>query len=189
MRMPCQPNTIRVLIVDDHPLVREGLKSLLRGQADMEVCGEADSAAQALAVLEQTTPHVAVVDLSLRDGRGNGIQLIKDIKSRHESVRIIVSSMQEEAVYAERSLQAGAMGYVHKQEGADRILDAIRTVMDDRMFVSERVSSRLLARAARGPKALERSAVGLLSDRELQVFEMIGNGMATRKIAEALHLS
>jgi DNA-binding NarL/FixJ family response regulator len=182
-----QPNTTRVLIVDDHPLVREGLKSLLRSQADIDVCGEAESASQALTLLDETSPHVVLVDLSLREG--NGIELIKDIKSRHESVRIVVFSMQEEAIYAERSLQAGAMGYVHKQEDPGKVLDAIRAVMDDRVFVSDRVSNRLLIRAARGPKTLERSAVESLSDRELQVFEMIGSGMATRKIAEALHLS
>jgi DNA-binding NarL/FixJ family response regulator len=187
MSMSYRPERIRVLIVDDHPLVREGLKSLVSTQADMEICGEAESAGQALALLDKTSPHVAVVDLSLREG--NGIQLIKDIKVRHEAVRIIVSSMHEEAIYAERSLQAGAMGYVHKQESGHKILDAIRSVMVDRIFVSDRVSNRLLVRAARGPKAVERSAVELLSDRELEVFEMIGSGMATRKIAEALHLS
>lgn len=185
--MSGQSNTICVLIVDDHPLVREGVKALLTSQPDMEVCGEAESATQALALLEATAPDVAVVDLSLREG--SGIQLIKDIRNRHSAVRVVVSSMHEEAIYAERSLQAGAMGYVHKQESGDKILDAIRSVMADRMFVSDRVSNRLLARAARGPKAVERSAVELLSDRELQVFEMIGNGMATRKIAETLHLS
>ena len=178
---------IQVLIVDDHALVREGLRSLLTKQVDMDVCGEADSAAQALAVLERTSPHVAIVDLSLREG--NGIQLIKDIKSRHSEVRVVVSSMHEETIYAERALQAGAMAYVHKEEQSGRIVEAIRSVMEDRIFVGERVSNRLLARVARGSGAMERSAVELLSDRELQVFEMIGKGLATRKIAELLHLS
>jgi DNA-binding NarL/FixJ family response regulator len=181
------PRTIRVLIVDDHALVREGLKALLMGQADMDVCGEAESAAQAMALIKQTLPHVAVVDLTLKDG--NGLQLIKDIASRHGEVRVVVSSMHEEMVYAERALQAGAMAYVHKEESSHRILDAIRCVIEDRVFVSDQVSSRLLTQAARRPNAVGRSGVDLLTDRELQVFEMIGSGLTTRKIAEKLHLS
>lgn len=183
----CKQNVIRVLVVDDHSLVREGLRASLASQGDMDVCGEAESAAQALALLERTSPHVAVVDLSLKEG--SGIQLIKDIKSRYADVRVVVSSMHEEAVYAERALQAGAMGYVHKQESSQKIIDAIRSVMEDRIFVSELVSNRLLSRVARRPDAAGRSAVELLSNRELQVFEMIGNGYTTRKIAESLHLS
>jgi len=178
---------IRVLIVDDHALVREGLKALLMGQADMDVCGEADSASQALVLVEQTSPHVAIVDLTLKDG--NGLQLIKDIKHRRSEVQVVVSSMHEALVYAERTLQAGAKAYVHKEESTDRLLDAIRHVMEDRIFVSEQVSSRLLSQATRRPNAAGRTGVDLLSDRELQVFEMIGNGMTTRKIAERLHLS
>jgi DNA-binding NarL/FixJ family response regulator len=181
------PRTIRVLIVDDHALVREGLKALLMGQADMDVCGEAESAAQAMALIKQTLPHVAVVDLTLKDG--NGLQLIKDIASRHGEVRVVVSSMHEEMVYAERALQAGAMAYVHKEESSHRILDAIRCVIEDRVFVSDQVASRLLTQAARRPNAVGRSGIDLLTDRELQVFEMIGGGLTTRKIAEKLHLS
>ena len=189
MSMSRQPDPIQVLIVDDHPLVREGLKALLGREADMKICGEAESATQALSLLEgmDVTPHLAVVDLSLREG--NGLQLIKDIRVQHPELRVIVTSIHEEPIYAERSLRAGAMGYVHKQECSERILDAIRAVMDGRMFVSDYVSSRLLARAAHGRQALERSPVDSLSDRELQVFEMVGRGLATRKIAEALHLS
>jgi DNA-binding NarL/FixJ family response regulator len=181
------PDTIRVLIVDDHALVRAGLKALLMGQPDMAVCGEAESATQAIALVEQTSPHVAVIDLTLKDG--NGIQLIKDIRHRRSEIRVVVSSMHEELVYAERTLQAGAMAYVHKEESTDRVLDAIRCVMQDRIFVSDQVSSRLLAQATRRPNAAGRSGVELLSDRELQVFEMIGQGMTTRRVAEKLHLS
>jgi DNA-binding NarL/FixJ family response regulator len=182
-----RPAPIRVLIVDDHSLVREGLKSLLASQADMDVCGEAETAGQALSLVERTSPHVAVVDLTLKDG--NGIQLIKDIKNRHSDVRVVVSSMHEEHVYAERVLQAGAMAYVHKNECTSRIVDAIHCVMGDRIFVSDQVSSRLLAQAARRPNAAGLTGVEILSDRELQVFEMIGSGLTTRIIAERLHLS
>lgn len=182
-----RPDPIRVLIVDDHTLVREGLRALLEGHADMEVCGETDSASQALTLVEQTSPHVAVIDLTLKDG--NGLQLIKDLTHRRKDIRIVVSSMHEELVYAERTLQAGAMAYVHKAEDSGRVVEAIRCVMEDRIFVSNQVSSRMLSQAARRPNAAGRSGVELLSDRELEVFELIGNGMTTRKIAERLHLS
>jgi DNA-binding NarL/FixJ family response regulator len=180
-------SVIRVLIVDDHALVRNGLTALVESQADMDISGEADSAAQALAVLEQAPAHVAVVDLSLKVG--NGIQLIKDLNHRHPEIRIVVSSMHEETTYAERALQAGAMAYIHKREDSHRILDAIRSVMSGRIFVSEQISNRLLTKAARGPQAAEQTSVELLTDRELQVFELIGQGFATRTIAEQLHLS
>ena len=182
-----RPDPVRVLIVDDHALVREGLKALLTKQTDMEVCGEAESATQALALVAGTSPQVAIVDLTLKDG--SGMQLIKDIKNRHPEVRIVVSSMHEEQVYAERALQAGAMAYVHKEESTSRILDAIRGVMEDRIFVSDEVSSRLIHQAARRNHTPGRSGVELLTDRELQVFEMIGSGLTTRRIAEKLHLS
>jgi DNA-binding NarL/FixJ family response regulator len=125
--------------------------------------------------------------LTLKDG--SGLQLIKDIKNRYENVRIVVSSMHEESVYAQRVLQAGALAYVHKEEPSERVFDAIRHVMDDRIFVSDQVSNSLLTQAARRPDAVAQSAVETLTDRELQVFELIGSGMATRKIAEQLHLS
>lgn len=180
-------NVIRVLVVDDHALVRNGLTALVMSQADMEICGEADSAGQALAVLDKSPAHVAVVDLSLKEG--NGIQLIKDLKLRHPEIRIVVSSMHEETTYAERALQAGAMAYIHKREDSHRILEAIRAVINGRIFVSDQISNRLLTKAARGPQAVERTSVELLTDRELQVFELIGQGLATSKIAERLHLS
>ena len=182
-----KPNVIRVLVVDDHALVRNGLTALVLGQADMDISGEADSPAQALSILEHSPAHVAIVDLSLKEG--NGIQLIKDLKHRHPEIRIVVSSMHEETTYAERALQAGAMAYIHKGEESHRILDAIRSVMSGKIFVSEQISNRLLTKAARGPHAVERTSVELLTDRELQVFELIGQGLATSKIAEQLHLS
>lgn len=178
---------IRVLIVDDHSLVRKGLSALLMDHADIEVCGEASSAAQALDVMKHSPAQVAIVDLSLEEG--NGLQLIKDLKHRYPEIRVVVSSMHDEETYAERSLQAGAMAYVHKQEDSQRILAAIRSVIEDRIFVSEQITHRLLEKAVRGPKAVGRSSIESLTDRELQVFELIGNGMSTGRIAERLHLS
>lgn len=183
----CRPETIRVLIVDDHSLVREGLKALASSETNIEICGEAETAAGALAAIERSMPHVAVVDLTLKDG--SGIQLIKDIKNRYDNVRIVVSSMHQESIYAQRVLQAGALAFVHKEEPSERIFEAIRHVMDGRIFVSDQVSNSLLTQAVGRPHAVAPSAVETLTNRELQVFELIGNGMATRKIAEQLHLS
>lgn len=178
--------TIRIAVIDDHALVREGLCALIAKHPDLEVCGQAETVNDAVALVADTQPHVAIVDISLKDS--NGIDLIARIKSRFESVRILVASMHDELVYAERALQAGAMGYVHKQQTSERIIDAIRCVMEGRIFVSDGVSNRLLARAAQFG-SVEHSPVEELSNRELQVLELIGQGLSTRKIAEQLHLS
>jgi DNA-binding NarL/FixJ family response regulator len=179
--------TVRIALIDDHALVVEGLAALIAKHPDLEVCGEADNAKDAVELVGRTQPHVAIVDISLKNS--SGIDLITRLKSRFSSVKVIVSSMHDELVYAERALQAGAMGYVHKQQGSEKIIDAIRCVMEDRIFVSEEVSNRLLARAAKKGIDMERSPVESLSNRELQVFELIGQGYSTRKIAERLHLS
>jgi DNA-binding NarL/FixJ family response regulator len=178
---------IRIVVVDDHPLVREGLTTMLSRQEDMEIVGEADGVSNALAVFKETEPHVAIIDISLKDG--NGIELIKQIKSKWEGIRILVSSMHDEMVYAERALAAGAKGYVHKEEGSQKIVDGVRRIMDGHIFVSQPVSDRLLARAAKQDGDVSRSPVAVLSDRELEVFELIGEGLSKRKIAERLHLS
>jgi DNA-binding NarL/FixJ family response regulator len=178
--------TVRIAVIDDHALVREGLCALIAKHADLEVCGQAETTNDALALIGSTHPHVAIVDISLKNS--NGIELIERIKARYEAVRIIVASMHDELVYAERALQAGAMGYVHKQQTSERIIDAIRAVMAGRVFVSDGVSDRLLARAAQFG-SVEHSPIEALSNRELQVLELIGQGLATRKIAEQLHLS
>lgn len=179
--------TVRIALIDDHALVRDGLAALISKYPDLEVCGQAEDAKEAVEIVGRTQPHIAIVDISLKNS--SGIDLISRIKSRYNSVRVIVSSMHDETVYAERALQAGAMGYVHKQQGSERIIDAIRSVMEDRIYVSEEVSNRLLARAAKKGSDVERSPIESLSNRELQVFELIGRGYSTRKIAEQLHLS
>jgi DNA-binding NarL/FixJ family response regulator len=153
----------------------------------MQVVGEADSVREALSTIKETQPHVAIIDISLKDG--SGIDLIKQVSSRHDGVHILVSSMHDELVYAERVLQAGAKGFVHKQEGSQKIVEGIRRIMDGRIFVSQQVNDRLLARAAQQGGNVERSPVAVLSDRELEVFELIGQGYSKRKIAERLHLS
>lgn len=154
---------------------------------DLQVCGEAEDANEAVDLVSRERPHVAIVDISLKNS--SGIDLISRIKCRYSSVRVIVSSMHDEMVYAERALQAGAMGYVHKQQGSEKVIEAIRSVMQNRIFVSEEVSNRLLSRAAKKGGDVDRSPIESLSNRELQVFELIGRGYSTRKIADQLHLS
>ena len=143
----------RVLIVDDHPIVREGLALLISSQPDLEVCGAAEDVATAGQLVEEMKPDLAIVDLSLKGG--SGLELIKRIKAKHPSVRILVSSIHDESVYAERALRAGAMGYVNKQEATRTILGAIRRILDGRVYLSERMADRLLCRAVGGMPAPE----------------------------------
>jgi DNA-binding NarL/FixJ family response regulator len=179
-----------VFIVDDHPIVREGLALLISAQSDLEVCGEAGDVASACQLVEARRPDVMVVDVSLSGS--SGLELIKRIKAQHPSIRMLVSSIHEETVYAERALRAGALGYINKREATRTMIEAIRRVRDGRVYLSERMSDRLLSRAVRGNAAAAAaggSPVHSLSDRELDVFESIGRGVATREIAANLHLS
>ena len=175
----------RVLIVDDHPVVREGLSALISGQPDLTVCGQAAGCAEAVSLADTTNPNLIIVDISLKDG--NGIELIKRIKARNPSIRFLVSSMHDETVYAERALRAGALGFLGKQESTQKIIDAIRRVLEGKVYLSERMAQRLLHGLVAGSR--ERSSVEALADRELQVFELIGQGLNTRQIAAQLHLS
>lgn len=177
---------IRVLIVDDHPIVREGLASLLSKQPDFEICGEADDVPNAFRLVEGTHPDVVTVDLSLENG--SGLDLIRRISELDSSIRLVVCSLFDETLYAERALQAGALGYVNKQEATRTIVQAIRTVLDGEVYLSDRMSQRLAKRLIGGRHKLERPAVDRLSDRELEVFQLIGAGLTTPEIAQKLHL-
>lgn len=177
----------RIMIVDDHPLVRQGLRTLIEGEADLQVSAEAEDATGALQAVEQDAPDLAIIDISLSDG--NGLELIKQIKAVNSEVRMLVSSMHDESLYAERSLHAGAMGYVNKHEPPETLIEAIRQVMKGKVWLSERMSERVFQRVLKGDSAMEKSPVDNLSDRQLEVFELIGQGLNTREIAEKLHLS
>jgi DNA-binding NarL/FixJ family response regulator len=178
----------RVLIVDDHPAVREALALRIARQRDLEVCGEAADTSEALNLLAETKPDVAVVDISLKTG--NGIDLIKRIKDRNGNVCILVWSMHSESLYAERALRAGALGYVTKDQATDRIVEAIRQVLAGKIYLSEAMTERMLQRAVGGGRAeVTRSPLDVLADRELEVFRLIGQGVKTAEIAERLHLS
>jgi DNA-binding NarL/FixJ family response regulator len=176
----------RVLIVDDHPAVREGLALRIGGQPDLEVCGEAADVAEALQVVAAQNPDVAVIDIALRSG--NGLDLIKRIKAHNAHVRTLVWSMYSESLFAERALRAGALGYINKEQATDQIITAIRCVLEGKVYLSAPLAGQLLGRLVSG-ETLDRSPVTMLSDRELEVFRLIGNGLDTQEIAERMSLS
>ncbi len=176
-----------IFIIDDHDLVRRGLRELVKGEADMHVCGEAATVAETLQRIGDCFPDVAIVDITLPDG--NGIELIKRLAARSPNMRILVSSMHDEELFAERALIAGAKGYINKQETAERVIDGIRHVFKGKVFLSPRMTERLLRDFAGHPAAAGDSPVERLSDRELEVFELIGRGLSTTEIAESLSLS
>lgn len=178
----------RILIVDDHPAVREALASRIRRQPDLEVCGEAADLPEALRLVADTQPDVAVIDISLKTA--SGIDLIKRIKDRKDSVRMLVWSMHGESLYAERALRAGALGYINKDQATDKIIDAIRRVLEGKVYLSESMAEKMLHRAVGvGGKETPRLPIDALADRELEVFRLIGQGVKTAEIAERLHLS
>lgn len=177
--------TARIVIVDDHPLVRERLTEVIHREPGLRVCGEAEDRPGAVEVVSREKPDLVIVDLTLK--RSNGLDLIKDLRVLHPDLRILVLSMQDESLYAERVVRAGAHGYITKYEATERILLAIHHVLSGKMFLSAEVSDEILSRMLGKPKTVLRS-VDLLSDRELQVFELVGRGYSTRQIAEFLGL-
>jgi len=183
---PASRGKTTVLVVDDHPIVRRGLVELVNSQPDLSVCAEADSGAAALALLAELHCDLALIDLSLQDT--TGIELTRDLKTRHPELPVLILSMHDESVYAERALHAGARGYLMKEEITSHILEAIRTVLSGRVYLSQPMTARLLDRAA-GARTEAKSALSCLSDRELEIFEMIGQGLGTSAIAGRLHLS
>ncbi|MDH3719473.1 MAG: response regulator transcription factor [Planctomycetota bacterium] len=175
-----------MLLVDDHELLRDGMRLLIGNEQGWDVCGEAEDEASALRKVRKSNPDIVVVDLTLSNG--NGLELIKSIHKNHPHIKTIVSTMHDEKVYGERALRAGASGYVNKQDPARTILKAIRRVLDGKLFFSETLSERLMLRAAGSPDT-HRSPIDTLSNRELEVFTLLGQGVATAQIAEKLQLS
>ncbi len=177
----------RVLIVDDHPAVREGLALRISTQSDLEVCGEAEDIAAALKLIDTTHPDVIVVDIQLKTG--NGLDLIERIKAHDKSIRILVWSMYPDALYAQRALHLGALGYINKASTTARIVDAIRRVRDGKIFLCEETAAQLLGQTFGGRKQLKAMGTESLSDRELEVFRLISQGLSISEIAERLHRS
>ena len=174
-----------ILIVDDHPLVRAGFAQLIGDTPDLEVCGEAGDMASALQLLDMNTPDLAIIDLSLAGG--SGLDLIEHIKARNSEILMLVASMHDESLYAERVLAAGARGYINKQEAQEKIIQAIRQVLKGKVYLSEHMTERILNNMV--SRTDEKQGIGSLSNRELQVFEMIGQGIAPGKMAKQLNLS
>ena len=181
------PATRQVLLVDDHPIVRHGLALLINREPDLMVCGEAEDAQSATRAIVALRPDLVILDISL--GGPDGLDLLKQIRTRNTDLPVLVLSMHDEMTYAERVLRAGANGYLMKQEATDRVLTAIRCILEGQVYVPDRVASRLLRQYAHTSTPTPQSPLAALSDRELEVFRLIGAGRSTRQIAEVLHLS
>jgi DNA-binding NarL/FixJ family response regulator len=177
----------RILLVDDHAIVREGLAEIINSKPDLEVCGQASAAGRALEAVSRLRPDLVVVDLSLQGG--SGLELIKQIKKLHPHLPMLVLSMHDEALYAERCLRAGALGYVMKQEEAGTVMQAVRSVLRGEVHVSKAVRGRMLRTLAGRQLAPDQTGISHLSDREIEIFQLIGEGRTTRQIAQKLHLS
>lgn len=177
----------QVLVVDDHPVMRWGYISLINQESDLEVCGEAGSALEALEKINDCRPDIVIVDISL-EGL-NGIELTKHVRSQHPELPVLIVSMHDESLYGERALRAGARGYIMKKEARSKIVDAIRQVLRGSFYLSNEMSTKILLQYQGGRIENERSSIERLSDRELEVFELFGRGYSTREIAEALLIS
>ena len=181
------PEKTRILIVDDHPLFCEGLRRMIDRHPALTVCGQAPDAASAMKAVAELKPALALVDISLE--KTNGIDLIKSLKAKHEELPILVVSMHDESLYAERALRAGAQGYIMKNQPIKIVRDAIFKVLAGDIFLSEKMSTSVLARLLLGKKDEPESPVEQLSDRELEVFQMLGHGKSSREIAQDLSLT
>jgi DNA-binding NarL/FixJ family response regulator len=177
----------RVFVVDDHPIVRQGLALLINREADLIVCGEAEDAHTAVQAVATAKPDILVVDISLNGP--DGLDLLKDVRTRYPELPVLILSMHDESIYAERALRAGAQGYIMKQEATEKVLVALRRILSHEIYVSERIANRMLQRYIGSPSAGSSSSIADLTDRELEVFRLIGEGHSTRQIAEELHIS
>ena len=178
----------RILIVDDHPMMRQGLAQLVNNEPDLAVCCEVENAHQALAAIDKDPPDLVLADITLPDK--SGIELIKDIQAINPGLAVLVISMHDESLYAERVLRAGGRGYIMKHEGGKKLMEAIRQVLSGKIYVSEKMSARILESfSGRRSPGADKSSVENLTDREFEVFQLIGQGKGTRQIAEKLHLS
>jgi DNA-binding NarL/FixJ family response regulator len=177
----------RVLIVDDHPIVRQGLRRVMENEDDLVVCGEAESARDARTAIKELHPDVVIADISLK--QGDGIELVRDVRAHYPTLPILVLSMHDETIYAERMLSAGANGYIMKQAASDQFLASVRRVLDGGIYVSEAVGTNMIQKFAAGGAYISANPIDRLSNRELQILHMIGKGMSTRETALSLNLS
>src|SRR6267154_689991 len=184
---PVKDNRTRILLVDDHAVVRYGIAQLINRQSDMMVCGEEEDAANALSAIEKLKPDLVIADISLKDS--SGLELMRNIKAQFSKIPVLVVSAHDESVYAEVAFRAGALGYLMKQEALEKIVAAIRRVLSGNIYVSESLGAKMLQQQIRGKTDVQESPVKSLSDRELEVFKLIGQRKKTSEIAQELHLS
>lgn len=179
-------SAIRILIVDDHASIREGLRTLLSREPDFEICADVGTPREAVAIVQENPPTIAIVDVAI--GNDSGLDLIRRIKEVDANVRLLAWSMYDDMLYAERALAAGAMGFINKREGTKKIVEAIRAIKAGDVYLSDRVKNHMICRSV-GGRPTGKMPIETLSNRELEVFKMIGNGMTTAEISKALHLS
>lgn len=180
-------NHIRVYMVDDHPAIREAIRDTIESTMDIEICGESSSSGEAFRMIEDLKPDVAIVDISLKDA--HGLDLVQNVRAQYPEVRMIVFSMYEENVYAERAIRAGASGYLMKSEPTKNIVEAIRSAHEGEVYLSRKMSSRILNKVAMGRTSEPSFAIDELTDREMAVFQMLGQGYSVQEIQDRLSLS
>jgi DNA-binding NarL/FixJ family response regulator len=185
--IPTPLKKTRVFVVDDHPIVRQGLALLINREQDLHVCGEAEDAQTAIQSVPASKPDILIVDISLNGP--DGLDLLKDVRIRYPQLPVLILSMHDESIYAERALRAGAQGYIMKQEATEKVLTALRRILSNEIYVSERIANRMLQRYIGNPNSDRPTSIADLTDRELEVFRLIGEGHSTRQIAEQLHIS
>jgi DNA-binding NarL/FixJ family response regulator len=181
------PHRKKIFVVDDHPIVRQGLAQMLNREANLVVCGDAEDASTVLQAIVTIKPDMLIIDISLKGP--DGLDLLKNIRARYASLPVLILSMHDESIYAERALRAGANGYIMKHEATEMVLVAVRQILNHETYVSDRVASKILQRYISGSDSQASSPLSDLTDRELEVFRLIGMGHSTRMIAEELHLS
>jgi DNA-binding NarL/FixJ family response regulator len=186
-QMTTSPKKFKVLLVDDHPIVRQGLALLIDREADLSVCGEAERAHTAFHAIEALKPDIVVLDISLSGP--DGLDVLKEIRMKTSDLPVLILSMHDESIYAERAMRAGANGYIMKQEATEKVLVAIRRILQGEVYLSDRLTNTMLQQFVRGTAPSKSSPLVNLTDRELEVFRLIGEGHGTRRIADELHLS
>ena len=184
---PARDNRKRVLLVDDHAVVRYGIAQLINRESDLVVCGEEEDASNALSAIAKLQPHLVIADIALKDS--SGLELMRNIKAQYSKLPVLVVSAQDESIYAEIAFRAGALGYLMKEEALEKIITAIRRVLTGNIYVSDALGARMLQQQVRGQPNLSESPVKGLSDREMEVFQLIGRWKKTKEIADELHLS